>query len=102
MKKSSTLSLVFLFLSFVALSQRGKDGAGNITVANTIVNIYTPLTANANVGNTTISVGSTAGYAVGDLIMIIQMQGASVNTTNGGATPPWFDASSSVPTDTSS
>ncbi len=102
MKKSSTLILTLLLFSFVGFAQRGKDGAGNITVANTIVNIYSPVTANANSGNSTISVGSTAGFAVGDLIMIIQMQGANVNTNNGGATPPWFDPNSSVPTDTSS
>ena len=73
---------IFFFLlicSISLFSQRGKDGAGNITVANTIVNLYTPLTVNANPGNNVLTVGSTVGFAVGDLEMIIQMQGASVN-----------------------
>lgn len=73
----------FLYLSLLLcctslFSQRGKDGTVNITVANTIVNNYTPLNANATIGATSITVGNTAGYSVGDLVMIIQMQGAGV------------------------
>lgn len=91
--------LYFLFAVCVLplTAQRGKDGAGNITAANTIVNAYTALTANANTGATSISVASTAGYAVGDLIMIIQMQGASVNCGRDTIFP---DFSSSIPTNT--
>ncbi|MBL7912233.1 MAG: gliding motility-associated C-terminal domain-containing protein [Bacteroidia bacterium] len=71
--------LLFCIFSFAtAFSQKGKNGAGNI-VASTVVNAYTSLTADAFVGNTTINVASGAGYGVGDLIYIIQMQGAGVN-----------------------
>ena len=71
--------LLFLVFSFtVAFSQKGKNGAGNIA-ASTVVNAYTSLTANAFTGNTTLNVASAAGYGIGDLIYIIQMQGANVN-----------------------
>src|ERR1041385_1929265 len=69
-----------IFFSLNLHSQRGKDGAGNISAANTIVNTYATLTSNANAGVTTIiSVNSSAGITVGDLLYIIQIQGASVN-----------------------
>ncbi|MBL7919194.1 MAG: gliding motility-associated C-terminal domain-containing protein [Bacteroidia bacterium] len=77
MKKYSLL-LFSLFLFTAVFSQKGKNGAGNIA-ASTIVNAYTSLTADAFTGNTTISVASAAGYGIGDLVYIIQMQGASVN-----------------------
>ncbi len=71
--------LLFFFFSFVtAFSQKGKNGAGNI-VGSTVVNAYTSLTVDAFVNNTTLNVASAAGYGVGDLIYIIQMQGAGVN-----------------------
>lgn len=71
-------------------AQRGKNGIGNITGANTVVNAYTTLSADAAAGASTISVASnvlntnfTSPLSAGDLIMIIQMQGA---TLLGG---PW-------------
>ena len=48
--------ILFCLISFCSFSQRGKDGSVNITVANTIVNLYTPLTQNASVGNKTLTV----------------------------------------------
>ncbi len=100
MKRIYALSLIFL--SFNLFSQRGKDGTPTIGAANTVVNIYTPVTSNiiAGAGSSTISVGNTAGFAIGDLIMIIQMQGTSVNAYHGGTTGPWFDGNSALPTDT--
>ncbi|MBA2610624.1 MAG: gliding motility-associated C-terminal domain-containing protein [Bacteroidetes bacterium] len=78
--------IFFLSLCFVtAFSQKGKNGAGNI-VGSTIVNAYTSLTIDAFTGNTSINVASAAGYGVGDLIYIIQMQGASVNSATSAAT----------------
>lgn len=72
-------SITLLALSLSLFSQRSKDGAVTISTANTIVNIYTPVTADANAGSTTVNVGSSAGFNVGDLVLIIQMQGARVN-----------------------
>jgi len=76
--KNYLFTILFVCVTFSFFSQRGKDLAGNITTT-AIVNVYTPLTANASAGNTTINVLSSAGYSIGDLIYIIQMQGASVN-----------------------
>ncbi|HWY13136.1 MAG TPA: hypothetical protein VN026_17500, partial [Bacteroidia bacterium] len=96
MKKHFIFFLI-LISSLSLFSQRGKDGAGNIVAANTIVNLYTPLTASINAGATSISVGSTVGFAVGDLVMIIQMQGASVRANKW-----WFtDTTATAPPDTS-
>lgn len=77
MKHIYTLSL--FFLSFSIFSQRGKDGPVTISAANTIVNAYTSLTADANAGSSTINVTNSSGFNVGDLVLIIQMQGAKVN-----------------------
>jgi uncharacterized repeat protein (TIGR01451 family) len=73
-----------------ALAQQGKTGAGNITGAGTIVNEYTNLTADVAAGATSITVASNtlnannrfaAALAPGDLVMLVQMQGATINTT---------------------
>ena len=78
--------LIYLFssllLSHSVFSQQGKNGAGNIVAANAVVNTYTALTANAAAGATVCTVASVAGINAGDLVMIIQMQGATVK--NGG------------------
>lgn len=73
-----------------AVAQRSKHGAKVVATANNIVNEYTALTANAAAGATTITVANSAlnannrfgvgnNLAAGDLIMIIQMQGATIN-----------------------
>ncbi len=72
-------SLILLGLSFSLFSQRSKDGVGTISAANTIVNAYTSLTADANAGSSTINVANSAGFNVGDLVLIVQMQGTKVN-----------------------
>ncbi|MGZ4081723.1 MAG: Ig-like domain-containing protein [Bacteroidia bacterium] len=92
-----TISFCFLF-SLGLKAQQGKDGAGNITVANTTVNIYTPLTVSVTANSTNvITVGSTAGFSAGDLIYIIQNQGATVNAyTNEFGNP-----NQTLPNDTS-
>jgi len=81
-----TLSAFFL-VPCSLFSQRSKDGAKVVATANNIVNEYTSLTANAAAGATTISVASSTlnangrfpgALAAGDLIMIIQIQGATI------------------------
>jgi uncharacterized repeat protein (TIGR01451 family) len=62
-------------------------GLGNVTIstAATVVNRYTSLAANAAAGATTLTVASGAALspvAAGDLLMIMQMQGATIDTTN--------------------
>jgi gliding motility-associated-like protein len=72
-------SLTLLALCISLFSQRSKDGIGTINAPNTIVNAYTSLTNDANAGTSTINVANSASFSVGDLIMIIQMQGTKVN-----------------------
>ncbi len=87
---------IFLFLlifgSLHAYCQQGKDGAKTITGANTIVNDYTSLTADANSGTNTLQVannslsnGFSSSLSAGDLIFIIQVQGASINTSDNSS-----------------
>lgn len=93
---SSLILLIFAFNH--SFSQRGKDGPRTVTTANTVVNAYTTLSANASIGNTFISVANSAlntnfstSLSAGDLIMIIQMQGATLNGTpqpNGWTSDP--------------
>ncbi|MBN1208544.1 MAG: tandem-95 repeat protein, partial [Myxococcaceae bacterium] len=68
----------------------GVDGNYTVTTAGDVLNRYTPLRASAAAGSTSIQVETLTNLnspqfgplAPGDLLMIIQMQGASINTTN--------------------
>lgn len=93
MFKRLLLFIVFLSFAFtVSFAQRGKNGAKTVAAANTIVNEYTTLTSDAAAGSTSINVAASglnansrfpASLAPGDLIMIIQVQGASIETSIG-------------------
>ena len=65
----------------------GKDGPAS--AVSGVVNTYYPGTANVSAGSTSIPVGSPSGAAAaiqsGDLLLVIQMQGADINSTNTGA-----------------
>src|SRR5689334_2429819 len=87
----TTSALISLFVLVLAaspcFSQRGKDGAKTVSGANTMVNEYTPLTSDAAAGSSTIYVANcnlnSGGYfsgplAPGDLIFIMQAQGATI------------------------
>src|SRR5690554_7796026 len=50
------IALLFILVSFVGFSQRGKDGDYTAAAFNELVNTYTELTADANVGATLITV----------------------------------------------
>ncbi|UOQ55045.1 T9SS type A sorting domain-containing protein [Hymenobacter cellulosivorans] len=71
-----------LALSPRAWAQAGKDGALTVGTANVVLNRYSALTADAPAGATTLTVASTSGLSTGDLVLLIQMQGASVNPAN--------------------
>ncbi len=88
MKKFQALILIILTFSFQGFAQQGKDGVKTVAAANTIVNEYTHLTADAPAGSTVITVNASglnvnarfAGpLAAGDLILIYQAQGAKLN-----------------------
>ncbi len=67
----------------------GNDGAGGTITG--IVNTYYPPKANGTLaaGATTMKLGTSSGaakqIAIGDLLLIIQMQDALINSTNTGA-----------------
>lgn len=62
----------------------GKDGPGG--TLSGVVNTYYPGAATASAGSTSISIGSATGSATpiasGDLLLVIQMQDAAINSTN--------------------
>jgi uncharacterized repeat protein (TIGR01451 family) len=68
----------------------GKDGALTVTAPNTIINKYTVLAVDAPAGASMIAVTNPGGpngldnatLTPGDLIMIIQLAGAEINTSD--------------------
>jgi gliding motility-associated-like protein len=93
--KTIFTSLLLIILSTNLFSQKGKNLALNVSTANTRINEFTALTANAAAGSSTITVASsslnanarfTSTLTPGDLVMIIQMQGALIKLS---ATPVW-------------
>ena len=66
----------------------GKDGPQSIGALNQAVNAYGVLSANATKGTTSIqlvSAGSLGVLQAGDLLMVIQMQGANIDTIDSDA-----------------
>ncbi|HEY6558805.1 MAG TPA: hypothetical protein VI072_16085 [Polyangiaceae bacterium] len=70
----------------------GIDGPETVTLPNTVVNRYTALAQNAAAAATSLQVQSAAALAdgsdalaSGDLLLVMQMQGASINTTANSA-----------------
>ncbi len=80
MKSINALLLPLLFSCLAMFSQAQNIGG--------IVNIYTPVTAISGCANHIITVESVQGFAVGDEVLLIQMQGATIDTTN---TPSFGD-----------
>ncbi len=71
--------IVFLFVSYIQLfAQVGKDG-NFTTTSNTVVNQYYSVTSNISSGDNFVVVSPTPTLSAGDLVLIIQMQGANVN-----------------------
>src|SRR5256885_14635789 len=64
----------------------GRDGTASLSG---IINTYSPGSASAAAGATTITLGAATGaatpIAVGDLLLVIQMQDAAIDSTNTGA-----------------
>lgn len=90
--KYSLLSVLLLLISTLSFGQKAKNGDYTVTAAGTVLNAYTNVTANIAAGATSLTVASntltngpllTTALAPGDLILIIQMQGADldINTT---------------------
>jgi len=105
MKKSALLILILLTTSLFA--QRGKNG-NQVISKSQVVNEYTTVTADITAGATSITVANsslntkgrfTTNLAAGDLVMIIQMQGATIN---GALTSKYVgNANTATPNDSS-
>ncbi len=59
----------------------GKDGALVANAADTVVNKYAAVTAAAAVGATQVTLAATDDFAVGDVVMIVQMRGGNLAST---------------------
>lgn len=81
-----------------ACGEPGKDGIGALSG---VINTYYPVASSVSAGATTIMLGAAMGnpqtIVAGDLVLIIQMQDAAINSTNtdaygngagGDITPP--------------
>ena len=90
--RSTLLSILLLLTCNFGFSQKAKDGNYTVTAANTVLNAYTDVTA---ISGTTLTVGSngltnsflTTALGAGDLILIIQMQGAEMDIKTQTAEP---------------
>lgn len=89
--KKHFIFLVLLVSTLSLFSQRGKDGTPTIS-SSTVVNLYTTLAVDAFSTNLSITVNNATGISTGDLIYIIQVQGASTNCT-----PEVFNPANSLP-----
>lgn len=83
-------STLLCFIAISSFSQIGRDGAAVITVTNTLINNYTSAANSISAGSTTIAVTNSTFFAAGDLIYIIQMQGATLNTYPEAINPTNF------------
>ncbi len=90
MQKAIAVLFIFLNLSFLN-AQRAKDGLRSISASAVAVNEYTSLSSNAVAGATTIQVSNSnlnsnnrfsSVLTAGDLLLIIQMQGAQIISGN--------------------
>jgi gliding motility-associated-like protein len=80
------LSVVLSLSAFFSFGQPGKSGAVTISALNTVVNCYSPVTNNVTAGATSVTVNNSGGnncnWECGDMVMIYQAQGASINTAD--------------------
>ena len=104
-KKLLILSIALIFFSALrAQDFKGKDGAGNFNVPGTyILNRYTTLASSVNAGSLSLTVSDVSQLSgsysftnsadvfasdvlsAGDLIMVVQVQGADITTTNNSS-----------------
>lgn len=73
--------IIILLISFVSIAQPGKDGANSISIANQILNKYSPVSVSISIGSNTLEVADMGLLSLcpGDLIMVYQAQGASMD-----------------------
>ena len=89
------LALILLFFFKISIAQfigNGKDGSPEIAG---IINNYTGVTTDIQRCQKKIFVKNNSGFSIGDLVLIIQMQGAKIdntNTLNYGTLSAYVDA----------
>ncbi|MDX1279480.1 MAG: thrombospondin type 3 repeat-containing protein, partial [Oceanihabitans sediminis] len=79
--KKKCFTLLFLFLSFSLFSQTPISGIVNSYAAVTDITVSNCEPCEADCGDF-ITVTSTSGFSAGDKALIIQMKGATLNTSN--------------------
>lgn len=87
-----SLLLVALSLPSLASAQAGREGMRTIAASNVVLNTYTTLSMSAAAGATTVRLASAADLASmsfsslslssGDLLLVYQAQGATIDATN--------------------
>ncbi|HYE53946.1 MAG TPA: hypothetical protein VD996_03855, partial [Chitinophagaceae bacterium] len=88
---SLVLALLAPLFSIAQCGTSPASGLTTISTANQIINSYYPGTGNPITGQTSLTVGALDGrgnstpLSNGDLVLIIQMQGADLNTNNTDA-----------------
>lgn len=93
--RSILLSILLLLTCNFVFSQQAKNGNYTVAATGTVLNAYTNVTANVAANATSISVASntlTNSYfatalGAGDLILIVQMQGATMDIVTNPAVP---------------
>ena len=75
---------IFFIICFGCFSQPGKNGALTVSSTNQILNQYIPVSSNIAAGNNVVTIATSSLFSLcpGDLIMIYQAQGASMDITN--------------------
>ncbi len=83
MKKYSYF-FIFLTICFSCFAQPGKNGALTVSAPNQILNQYIPVSVNIAAGSSVVTIANSSLFSIcpGDLIMIYQAQGASMDITN--------------------
>jgi hypothetical protein len=100
-KVFATLLLLVLLLGRVTLAraQSGKNGAATVTTTATILNEYAALAADVSLGSTTLTLNASGrtptllnanmrfsgSLQAGDLLLIYQPQGATMNAVEGSS-----------------
>lgn len=83
------LSMVLFLSASLTFGQPGRDGAVTITALNTVVNCYSPVTNDVAAGSNSVTVNNSGGnncnWQCGEMVMIYQVQGASINTSNSSS-----------------
>ena len=88
--RGAVLAVILAFPGPLHALTPGKDGSLTVTAANTVLNRYAVLAANAAAGATSLTVANPGGayglnpatLTAGDFVMVYQAQGATIDGTD--------------------